>query len=188
MLVSFLSGEFLLHIPCSGEFLLHIPCCLLPMLVLFCSEKILLYVPRTYRVVVVVVFKSGEFLFHILCWLHFYLGSFSYTSRALASFSYTSHAAFFFSFLLSGEFVIPMPCWLLFSFCIWEVSFTHPMLTLFYAGSFSYTSRAVFFNFYLASFSYTSRAVLIFMQGVSVILCLHLFFLSFFFFFLLLLF
>ena len=62
-------------------------------------------------------FLCGEFLLHIRCWLHFYAGSFSYTSRAV----------FFFLFL-SGEFLLHILCWL------------H-----FYVGSFSYTSHAGFF-------------------------------------------
>ena len=89
---------------------------------------------------VLVSFLCAEFLFHIPCWLHFYLGSFSYTSHAdfssffLWSFSDTSHTGFF----------------------------------SFYLGSFSYTSRAGFF-FYRLSFSNTSRAGFIFVRGVPVI-------------------
>ena len=57
---------------------------------------------------------SGEFLLHIPCWLQFYLGSFSYTSRA--------------GFICMREFLLHILSWL------------H-----LYAGSFSYTSHAGFF-------------------------------------------
>ena len=85
-------------------------------------------------------FKSRKFLFPIPCWLRFYAGSFSYTSRTgfifyLGSFSYTSHICFVFlwgvylthptlALFLSGEFLLHIPC-LLF---VWGVSLTHPML------------------------------------------------------------
>ena len=123
---SFLSGEFLLHIPCwlpfylgsfsytsrAGFSLIHWPSLTHPMLVL--------YLP-------------GEFLLHIPCWLNFYLGSFSYTSHAgfifMQGVSYTSHA------------------------------------DSFYVGSFSYTSRDGF-PFYQLRFSYTFRAGFIFIWGV----------------------
>ena len=128
VLASFLSGEFLLHIPCwlhfyvgsfpytsrasfifiwgislthpimasflCGEFLLHTPCCLilmqgvsltLPVLAVFClffkyflSGEYLEHIQCSF----LFNFLSGEFLLHIPCWLHFYWGSFSYTSRA----------------------------------------------------------------------------------------------------------
>ena len=128
-------------------------------------------------------FLSGEFLLEIPCWLHFDVGSFPYTSRAvlismqgvslthpvlaslfiyfyLRSFSYTSRAGFIF---------------------IWGVSLTHPVLASFlsaefllyipwwlhfYLGSFSYTSRAGFY-LYLGSFSYISHAGFVFIYGVS---------------------
>ena len=108
---------------------------------------------------------SGEFLSHIPCWLQFYLGSFSYTSCSalslhLGSFSYKSRAGFdiiwgvslthpVLASILSGEFLLHIPCWL-----------------QFYLGSFSYTSRAGFF-FHVGSFSETSRAGYNFNWGVS---------------------
>ena len=120
---------------------------------------------------VLVSFLSGGFLFHIQCWLHFYLGSFSYTSRAdsppppppphLGSFSYTSRAGFIF---------------------IWGVSLTLPMLALYHLGIFSYTSHTGFlsgefllhipcwlyiFFFYLGSFCYTSHVSFIFFSYTS---------------------
>ena len=116
---------------------------------------------------------------------HFYLGSFSYTSRAslifilevslthpvlasfyLGSFSHTSHTGFVFIWgvslthpvlasLLSVEFLLHIPCCLYFS--VW---------------SFSYISQAGFFSFFrktfnLVTFSYTSRVGFIFIWGVS---------------------
>ena len=101
-------------------------------------------------------FLCGEFLLHIPCWLDFYVGSFSYTSRAgfifiwRVSLTHPVLASF-----LSGEFLFHIPCWLHFyleSFSstsragfifIWRVSLTHPVLTL-TRWSFSYTSCADF--------------------------------------------
>ena len=73
---------------------------------------------------------------------------------------------------LSGEFLLPIPCWVYFSV---GVSLTHPNLLDVSVGSFSYTSHAVllfflvclFVCFSLGSFSYTSRAGFIFIRGVS---------------------
>ena len=96
-------------------------------------------------------------------------------------FLYTSHAGFIFIWgisvtppllasFLSGEFLLHIPCWLLFylgSFSytsragfifIWGVSLTHPMLATFLS--------ACWLHFYLGSFSYTSRAGFIFIWGV----------------------
>ena len=95
---------------------------------------------------------------HILCWIHFYLGSFSYTSHAEFVFMWRvslTHPVL--ASFLSGEFLLHIPCWL-----------------DFYARSFSYTSRAGFdflicgvFFIFLDSFSYTSRTGFIFIWGVS---------------------
>ena len=109
-------------------------------------------------------FKSREFLLPIPCWLRFYAGSFSYTSRTgfilffyLGSFSYTSRACFIF---------------------LWGVSLTHPMLASFISGvGFSYTSHTGFI-FYLGSFSYTSHACFLCVEFLLHIPCWLLFFLS----------
>ena len=66
---------------------------------------------------------------------------------------------------LCGQFLLHIPCWLL--FLIWGVSLTHLMLTLYLCESFSYTSHVGFFFLNLGSFSYTSRADFVFMWGVS---------------------
>ena len=99
MLASFLCGESLIH----------------PMLTLFIWGVSLTHP-------VLPSFLCWEFLLHIpcWCWLCFYVGSFSYTSRAgfpfyQLRFSYTSHAGFVF---------------------IWGVFLTHPMLALFFCGEF----------------------------------------------------
>ena len=96
VLAPFLSGVFLLHIPCWLQFYLgsfsytsH------------AGFTIIWGVSLTHPMLALIL--SGEFLLHIPCWLHFYLGSFSYTSRAgfkfyLGCFSYTSRAGF----ILSG--------------------------------------------------------------------------------------
>ena len=58
-------------------------------------------------------FLSGEFLLHIPCWLHFYLGSFSYTSRAGHIFiGGVFRTRILLASLLCGEFVLQTPCWL----------------------------------------------------------------------------
>ena len=98
---------------------------------------------------------SRVFLLHIPCWLHFYQGSFSYTSRAgfifffflnLWSFSYTSHTCFIF---------------------LWGVSLTHPVLASFLSGEFLLHIRCWRLSFFLGTFSYLSRADFIFIWGVS---------------------
>ena len=119
------------------------------------------------------LFLFGLFLLHIPCWLHFYLGRFSYTSRAGFLF-------FFFSGLLHLTHPV------LVSFFIWVVSLIYPTLASHLSGSFSYTSHAGFLfmlgvsltppmlpsflcgeyllhipcclDFYAGSFSYTSSA------------------------------
>ena len=110
-----------------------------------------------------VSFSCGEFLLHIPYRLCFYVGSFSYTSRAVfifmrgVSLTHSMLALFFF-----GEFLLHIPCWLLvFSsrefllhipwwllFCLfvfvclflfvfmWGVSVTHPVLASFLSGEF----------------------------------------------------
>ena len=122
--------------------------------------------------------------------LHFYLGSFSYTSRAgfifiwrvslthpvltltRWSFSYTSCADFDSMGVSLTHPVLTLTRWT-FSYTshtafifIWVVSLTHPVLAFFPSPlwSFSYTSRADFFIW--RSFSYTSRADF-FIGGVS---------------------
>ena len=109
-------------------------------------------------------FLSGEFLLHILCWLHFYQVSFSYISRAgfifiwgvflkhpmLASFSSGEFFSYTFLFL-SQEFLLHIPCWLYFSLgsfsytshvgfiFLWGVSLTHPTLASFFSLGMSLT-------------------------------------------------
>ena len=102
------------------------------------------------------LFLCREILLHIPCCLHFYAGSFSYTSRAVLIFMEGVSLArpmlasflFIFSFFLSFSFFLNL-------------------------GSFSYTSRTgflfyfFFFSFFdHGSFSYTSRAAFIFIWGV----------------------
>ena len=164
VLPSFLSGEFLLQIPCwLVLFLLFLLIIILgvslthpvlvyyfwggislthPMVGSFFSGEFLLHIPCW-------LLSSGEFLLHIPFYLHFYPGGF--------------FCSFF--FFKSGEFLLHIPCWF-----------------IFYWGSFSYISRflVVCFSFfvlflflllslslYLGSFSYTSRAGFIFIWGVS---------------------
>ena len=142
MLASFLSGQFLLHIPCwhfilflLGEFLLHIPCWLHFCLGCFSytshADFLFLWgVSLTHPVLP--SFLCREFILHILCCLDFYAGSFSYTSHAAfkkkngRGVSLT-HPMLFFLFY-QGSFSG-------FIF-IWGVSLTHPVLASFLAGEF----------------------------------------------------
>ena len=99
MLILFLCGEFLLHIPCSP------PIYLGGLSYTSRARSFFIFiwgVSLTHPMLA--SFLSGEFLLRIPCWLsfsvfcpHFYLGSFSYTSRVRFTF-------------------------------IWGVSLTHPML------------------------------------------------------------
>ena len=140
-------------------------------------------------------FVSGDFLLHIPCWLHLYLGTFSYTSHAGficiwgLSLTHPMLASF-----VSGDFLLHIPCWLhlylgTFSYtshagfiCIWGLSLTHPMLASFVSGDFP-LHIPCWLHFDLGSFSrhpvpplilsgnfpgaYTSHAGFIFIGGVS---------------------
>ena len=100
---------------------------------------------------------------HVPCWLHFYVGNFSYTSHACfiflwgVSLTHPGLAYFYFYFFKSRAGFIFM----------WGISLTHPVLALFFCGecllhipcllyfsvgSFSYTFHADFFFFYLGRF------------------------------------
>ena len=100
----------------SGEFLLDIPYWFLSPFFSFFS---FLFFKKTNKLGVVshthpvlASFLSGEFLSHIPCGLHFYLGSFSYTPRAGFIFiwgvSLTHPVLASFS---SGEFLLHIPRW-----------------------------------------------------------------------------
>ena len=217
----FLSGEFLLHSPCLFYFAVgrfsytshaHI-------VLFFCFCFLIWGVSLPHPMLA--SFLSGEFLLHILCWLHFDLGSFSYTSHAgfifvwrvslthpmLQRISLTHpmlpSSFLFFSFIwgvslthpvlaliLSTDFLLHITCWLhfyrgslsypcragfwllfffffFFFFRTWGVYFTHPMLTLFYEGSFSYTSRAAFIFMRGVSLTHPVLGFLIFIWRVS---------------------
>ena len=196
MPVSLLSGEFLLHIPCCfhfmwgvslthpvlasflfGEFLLHIPC----WLYFFIWGCIFMW-GVSLKHPVLATFLSGELLLHIPCWISFsfYLGSCSYTSRAGFMFMWgvsLTHPEFWgvalthpmLVSLLSGEFLLHIPCWFHF---MWGVSLTHPVLASFLSGEFLlHIPCWLYFyqglHFYVGSFSYTSRAGFILIWGVS---------------------
>ena len=136
-----------------------------------------------------VLFLSGEFLLHIPCWLHFYIGSFSYTSHAaflkiiFGSFSYTSRAGFIFTWVvplkhpvrpsfLCGEFLLHIPCclFILFYFIFIFREFLlhiHPVPASFSSGFFLLNILWCL-HFYVGSFSYTSHADFLFLfSGVS---------------------
>ena len=141
MLALILSGDFLLHILCWFQFYLGSFCytsragfniiwgvsLTYPALASFFIWGISLTHP------VLAFILSAEFLLHIPCWLQFYLGSFSYTSRAgficMRGVSITHPVL---ASILSWRCLLHVPCWL------------H-----LYAGSFSYTSCASFFCFFI---------------------------------------
>ena len=143
VLASFLSGELLLHIPCWITFLKTFTH---PVLASCLCEEFLLHIP-----------SFGEFLLRIQCWFHFYVGSFSYTSRAGfifmlgVSLTHPVLASF-----LSGEFLLHIPTCFIFLF-FREFSYKSRDGFILFLGSFSYTSHSDFI-FYLGSFSYTSHA------------------------------
>ena len=135
VLASFLSREFLLHIPCCLHFM-------------FIRMEFLRLAHH-----MLASFLCGQFPSHISSWLRFLSGEFLLHIPCLASFSVwgvsVSYRSPAWLYLVSGEFLLLFPCWLccccccccLFSFLIWGVSLTHPMLASFFCGSFSYTSR-----------------------------------------------
>ena len=112
----------------------------------------------------------------------FYLGSFSYTSRAGFIFLWgVSLTHFMIALFFCGKFLLHFPCWL--HFLCGGVSHTHPVIALFFCGKFL-LHFPCWLHFYAGSLSYTSRAVYSFMQGVSVthsLLFFFFFFLLFFF-------
>ncbi len=147
MLALFLSGEFLLHIPCwlhfylgsfsytprAGFIIMRGVSLTHPVLALFLSGEFLKHIPCS---LFFLFFFCGEFLLDIPCWLYFYLGSFSYTFRAGFIFIWgvsLTHPVL--GSFLSGEFLLHIPCWLHFS-----------------VGNFSYTSHAGFFFFLSGEF------------------------------------
>ena len=176
VLASFLSGEFLLHIPCWLHFYLES----------FSSTSRAGFI-FIWRVSlphpVLASFLSGEFLLHILCWLwlggvslthpvdfdlefllHFlcwlWLGGVSLTHPALIltrwTFSYTSHTAFIFIWVMSLTHpVLAFFSFFSFSFFPWGVSLTHPVLISLLE---EFLLHIPCWFLYWRSFSYTSRA------------------------------
>ena len=132
VLASFLSGEFLLHIPSSLAFsyyiyILHIQ--------FFFFLSLFFFGGVFLTHLVLVSFLSGEFLLHIPCWLHFSMGSLSFTSRAG------------FIFIWGVSLTHPMLC---FFCCVFFYSF----ILFLYLGNFSYTSRGRFLSFFLFILSF----------------------------------
>ena len=129
------------------------------------------------------LFLSEEFLLHIPCWLHFSVGSFSYTSRAgffyfyffifaVGCFSGVQSSlktnpkekswvedgpdSFVLSSFFSGEFLLNIPwCFCFFKFL--GVSLTHLVLASFFCGEFL-LHIPCWLRFSVGNFSYTSRA------------------------------
>ena len=110
------------------------------------------------------LFVSWEFLLHIPCWFHIYLGSSSYTS----------HAGF--PFLWGVSLTHPVAGFIF----KWGVCLTHPMLILFLCGEFLLHIPCCP-HIYLGGLCYTSRAgsFFIFIWGVSLTCWLHFYRVSF---------
>ena len=134
-----------------------------------------------------VLFLSGEFLFHIPYTIHFYVGSFSYTSHAGCIFmlgGFVTHPILswflckeflwdipcwlllllfiFIFYFLSGEFLLYIPCWLTLFYrgsfiFIQGVSLTHPMITSFLSGEYL-LHIPCWLHSYLGHLFYASRA------------------------------
>ena len=157
VLPSFLSKEFLLHIPCWLFFFFFIWGVSLtqPMLVSFFIGGVSL----THSILG--SFLSGEFVLETPCLLHFYRGSFSY-----------SWLFFFLNFIWG----VSLTHWDdRFTF-LWGVSLTHPVLAsvfffffFFYLGSFSYTSHVGFTFLWGVSRTHPLLTSFLFMSGVSLI-------------------
>ena len=139
----FFLGEFLLHILCWLLFLIRGVSLTHPVLFSFLSAESLFNIPCCFIFIwgvslthpMLTLVLSGEFLLHIPCLLHFYLGSFSYTSRAGFNFiSWLSLTHLMLVSFLPWEFLLHIPSWLLSSFLIlililifiWGVSLTDP--------------------------------------------------------------
>ena len=171
---SFLSGEFLLHIPCWLHFylgsLLYTYFCLgsflhiLGWLILslifffFCGEFLSLSLSLSLSLRYLK--KNNNNIFCLFLFLFFHQGSFSYTSRAGFIFNWGVSLTYPVIPFLSWEFLLHIRCRPLFFFFFFffpslsEV-FLLPVLTsLFSSSSFFF----FFIIFYLECFSYTSRA------------------------------
>ena len=134
---------------------------------------------------------SGVFLLHILFWLIFSSGDFSYTSPAGFKFIWgVSLTHPMLALILSGEFLLHIPCWRhyyvgTFSYTsrasfnfIWGVSLTHSVLASIISGEFllhrerepelTHLFKNNLFDISLyREFLYTSRAGFNFIWGVS---------------------
>ena len=121
-----------------------------PGFVLFCFVCLFLIWGVSLTHPMLASFLSVQFLLHISCWFYFCLRSFCNTSRAglifmqVVSLTHLMLASFLSGeFLLQnlkqalcfcGEFLLHIPCWLLFLIC--GVSLTHPVLAAFLSGEF----------------------------------------------------
>ena len=120
----------------SGEFLLHVPYWLFFVVVFnyfyqgsfsYTSHAGIFIWGLSLTHPVLALILSAVLLCHSPCWLHFYLGSSSYTSRSGfiliwgVSLTHPALASF-----LCGEFVLLIPCCI--NFYAGRVSLTHPVL------------------------------------------------------------
>ena len=163
VLASFLSGEFLLHIPCWLHFYARSFTCT--------SRTSFIFYLRSFSYTPMLAYFFLFFFLWGVCLTHPEFLSlslmwwFSLTHPMLASF-------------LSVEFLSHIPCWLYFDqrtfsdrsdagfLFIGVVGFTHPVLSSFVCGEFVLHIRCWLY-FHVESFSYTSPAGFIFIWGVS---------------------
>ena len=149
MLALLFCGEFLLHIPWWLPFLIWGVSLTHPVLFSFLSAKSHLNIPCCFICIwgvslthpILTLFLCGEFLLHNLCWLPFYLGSFSYTSHAGVNFIWgvsLTHPVL--ASLLCGEFLLHIPRFILCRNFLLHI----PCCLHIYKGDFSYTSQAAF--------------------------------------------
>ena len=125
MLVSYLQGEFLLHIPCLF-FYIFFSFFLGSFTYTSSAGLIFIWgVSLTHPVMGLVL--SADLLLHIPCW--FFTGGVSLTHPVLPSF-------------LCWEFLLHIPCWFLFLSAAFLLHI--PCWLYFYLGNFSYTSHAGF--------------------------------------------
>ena len=176
VLASFLSGEFLLYIPYWLHFYLA-RCSYISragfVIIWGASPKHAVSLPHlmlasffdflmwgvSYTSHAGFFFSSGEFLLNIPCWVHFDVGSFSYTSHVC--------------FISLWEVLLHVPCWL--HFYLASFSYTsragfiiiwldyypkHPMLASFSGREFLLHIPCWLLKTNLVGFSYTSHTVL----------------------------
>ena len=165
VLASFLRREFLLHIPCWFQFYArgfsYKSCAVTLIYYYFLNGLFLLNIPSYTS-----HFYLGS-LWHIPCWIHFYVGSFSYTSHAGFNFVWgisLTHSML--ALFVCGEFLLHIPCWLLYLFNLGSFSYTSQACFIFIWGvSLTHPVLASFFFFFILGVSLTHPVLRSFLSG-----------------------